>query len=250
MAVELERVSRSFTGPLRFIRYAFMPNKLRYCGGDENSTLFEYGIEGVVDGGLNPMLVKFTGALPYLKLIARVNGIADPFDERVVDAYWIGNSLLETVEVRHLYDGLLERYGKQLQGNTRKWVLGKAPAGARPHHNFHVFDVHSRVGELENTLETMDQCRISWGKVLRAEGGELVVERAPLVIEAGKLALGGAAPERVGRQVDGKGFADDAQPGDWVTVHWSWACEVISDTQQASLARWTDYHLEIANQTF
>jgi hypothetical protein len=249
VATELERPAPSLAGPLRFIRYAFMPNRLRYCGGDENRTLFEYGIEGQVDGGLNPMLVKFTGALPYLHLIARVNGIADPFDERVVDAYWIGNPLLETVEVRQLYDSLLERYGKQLQGKTRDWVLGKAPAGARPHHNFHVFDVHSRVGELENTLHTMDQCRISWGKVLRVEGHELLVERAPLVISDGKLALGLAAPERVARQVDGKGFADDARPGDWVTVHWSWACEVITAQQQARLAHWTDYHLRLANQT-
>jgi len=46
----------TLSGPLRFIRYAFMPNRLRYCGSDDNSTLFGYGIEGVVDGGLSPLL--------------------------------------------------------------------------------------------------------------------------------------------------------------------------------------------------
>ena len=249
MATAIDRTSPSLAGPLRFIRYAFMPNKLRYCGGDDNRTLFEYGIEGVVDGGLTPMLAKFSGALPYLQLIARVNGIADPFDERVVDAYWIGNPLLERVEVRQLYDHLLERFDKQLQGATRDWVLGKAPAGARPHHNFHVFDIHSRVGELENSLHTLDQCRVSWAKVVRVDGAELVIERNPLVIDEGRLTLGEAIQERATRQVDGRGFADDARPGDWVTVHWSWICEVISDRQQAQLARWTGYHLSIANQT-
>jgi hypothetical protein len=125
-------IDRTIAGPSmkghRFIRYAFMPNRLRYCGGtDDNRTIFEYGIEHEVDRGLEPLLRKFTGALPYLQLIARTNNIPDPFHERVVDAYWIGNELLEGVEVRQLYDSLLERFGKQLQGRTREWVLGKKP---------------------------------------------------------------------------------------------------------------------------
>ena len=37
--------STPLAGPLRFIRYGFMPNRLRYCGGDDNRTLFEYGVE-------------------------------------------------------------------------------------------------------------------------------------------------------------------------------------------------------------
>jgi hydrogenase maturation factor len=240
----------SINGQLRFIRYAFMPNRLRYCGGtDDNRTIFEYGIEHEVDGGLEPLLRKFTGALPYLQLIARANNIPDPFDERVVDAYWIGNELLEGVEVRQLYDSLLERFGKQLEGRTKEWVLGKAPAGARPHHNFHVFDVHSRVGELENTLDTMDQCRVSCGKVVAIEGTELIVDRQPLKIEEGRLALGQSERFRAVRQIEGKGFIDHARVGDWVTIHWSWVCEVISERQHRALTRYTDHHLQLANQT-
>jgi hydrogenase maturation factor len=236
-------------GPLRFVRYAFMPNRLRYCGGDDNRTLFEYGVERVVDGGLAPLLRRFTGALPYLQLIARANAIPDPFDARVVEAYWLGNELLERVEVRQLYDALAARFGKQLQGRTRELVLGKAPAGARPHHSFHVFDVHSRVGELENTLETMDHCRVSWAEVVRVEGGELVVRRQPLALQAGKLVLASPRLERIVRQVDGRGFADAARPGDWVSVHWGWACEVLDGRQRTNLERYTRYHLALANQT-
>src|SRR5919199_4662668 len=175
---------RALAGTLRFVRYGFMPNRLRYCGPDDNRTLLQYALEDVSDGGLTPLLRQFTGALPYLKLIARSNGIADPFDARVVEAYWLGNELLEGVEVRQLYDALLERFGKQLTGRTRDLVLGKAPAGARPHHAFHVLDVHSRVGELENTLLTLEQCRVSWGQVRGVEGAELVVCSQPLLLEA------------------------------------------------------------------
>jgi hypothetical protein len=246
---DLALPTKSLAGQLRFIHYAFMPNRLQYCGGDDNRTLLEYGMAQVVDAGLTPLLRRFTGALPYLQLIARTNGISDPFDSRVVEAYWLGNELLEHVEVRQLYDSLAERFGKQLEGRAREWVLGKAPAGARPHHNFHVFDIHSRVGEISNTLETMDQCRISAGKVLTVEGAELVVERQPILLVEGKLALGTAERTRVVRQVESHGFADAAVPGDWVALHWGWVCEVISPRQAANLAHYTRYHLTLANQT-
>jgi hypothetical protein len=234
---------------LRFIRYAFMPNRLRYCGGDDNRTLFEYGIEQTVDDGLPSLLRRFAGALPYLQLIARANGIGDPFDPRVVEAYWIGNNLLLGVEIRQLYDSLLERFGKQLHGRTRALILGKAPAGARPHHSFHVLDVHSRLGDLAHSLATLDNCRVSWGHVLHVEAGELVVNRIPLLLREGKLALGEPTPERIARQVDGRGFTDQARSGDWVSVHWGWACEVLSETHRVSLEKFTRHNLAIANQT-
>ncbi|HMA34050.1 MAG TPA: DUF6390 family protein [Chloroflexia bacterium] len=246
---DLQTVAPPLAGPLRFVHYAFMPNRLQYCGGDDNRTLLEYGTAQVVDGGLTPLLRRFTGALPYLQLIARANGIADPFDSRVVEAYWLGNALLEQVEVRQLYDALAARFGKQLEGRARDWVLGKAPAGARPHHNFHVFDIHSRVGEVGHTLETLDQCAITAGRVLAVEGAELVVDRQPLILVDGKLAQGPAQRTRVLRQVDSRGFADAAAVGDWVALHWGWVCEVLTPPQQASLAHYTRYHLALANQT-
>jgi hydrogenase maturation factor len=226
-----------------------MPNRLRYCGGDDNRTLFDYAIEGVSDGGLQPLLRQFGGALPYLKLIARANGIADPFDARVVEAYWIGNELLDGVEVRQLYEALRERFGKQLTGRTRDLVLGKAPAGARPHHSFHVLDVHSRVGEMDSTLRTLDECRVSLGHVTAVQGAELMVDRQPIIMESGKLVLGAAQTERVLRQVDGHGFVEQATAGDWVSIHWGWVCEILDDRQRRQLERFTRHHLDIANQT-
>jgi hypothetical protein len=242
-------VCSPLSGSLRFIRYAFMPNRLRYCGGDDNRTLFQYGIENAVDGGLDPLLRRFTGALPYLQLIARANGIANAFDPRVVEAYWIGNELLDRVEVRRLYDDLRERFGKQLTGRTLELVLGKAPAGARPHHSFHVLDVHSRVGELEHSLQTLDNCRVSWGRVLEVDSAELVVERQPLLLKQGKLVLGEPQRSRMVRQVDGRGFADTARVNDWVSLHWGWVCEVLTPLQHSNIARYTRHHPALANQT-
>ena len=95
----------------------------------------------------------------------------------------------------------------------------------------------------------MDQCRISWGRVVTVEGSELVVEREPLTLIEGKLVLGPVQTVRVARQVEGRGFADEAAPQDWVSLHWDWVCEVLTTRQRDNLERYTRDHLRLANQT-
>ena len=60
-----------------------------------------------------------------------------------------------------------------------------------------------------------------------------------------------AAPEQrqITRQIDGCGFVDAVQLGDWISIHWGWACQVLNRQQVANLERWTQHHLTIANQT-
>ena len=237
-------------GTTRFVRYAFMPNRLQYCGGDDNRTILDYAIADVREPPLDRMLRKFSGALPYLQLIARRNDIADPFDERVVEAYWIGNALLERVEARELYDHLRERYRGELSPRVMDRVAAKAPAGARPHHSFHVLDVWRQTERGRNdVLATIDSCRISWGRVTAVEPGELIVERAPIELRDGRLVLGPARPERVTRMLEGNGFVASAAIGDVVSIHWSWACEVLDERQSRSPERYTAQHLRLANGT-
>lgn len=242
--------SRSVGGTTRFVRYAFMPNRLQYCGGDDNQTILDYAVADVREPPLDRMLRKFIGALPYLQLIARRNEIADPFDDRVVEAYWIGNDLLERVEARELYDHLHERYRRELSPRVMERVLAKAPAGARPHHSFHVFDVWRQTerGRSE-VLATIDSCRISWGRVTAVEPAELIVQRAPIELREGGLVLGTPRLERVTRMLEGSGFIASAGVGDVVSIHWSWACEVLGPRQAVALERYTAQHLRLANQT-
>ncbi|HLX55654.1 MAG TPA: DUF6390 family protein [Ktedonobacteraceae bacterium] len=242
-----DRSSR-LDGPQLFARYAFMPNRLTYCGGDDNRALFDYCLEGVTDDGLRGLLRKFTGAMPYLRLIAECNAILDPFDARVVEAYWLGNDLLQGVEARALYDSLRERFGPQMRARDLELVLGKAPAGAHPHHSFHVLEVCPRNG-WPQALSFMDNCRISWGKVVSLDGNTLIVEVMPLLIVGHRLVLGAAERRTINWELDGSGFVSTAQVGDWVSIHWNWACQVLSPRQVANLERWTRYHLDIVNET-
>jgi len=69
-------------GLLKCARYAFSPNKLKYCGPvDKNFELFSYLTEKVEDQGLEELLDDFAVMYPYLKLIAEENGIKDVFSE-------------------------------------------------------------------------------------------------------------------------------------------------------------------------
>lgn len=237
------------SGLVRFIRYAFMPNHLGYCGGNEASQLFEQAVTNQPDAGLIPLLVKFTGAVPYLRTIASANGIADPFDPRVVEAYWVGNQLLDGVEARDLYAALSERFGPHLPPKVREVVLRKAPQGARPYHLFHVIDVYRRLENDEISLASIDSCRVSWGRVTAVDGGSLTVDRRPLLMSEGTFSLGPARPERVLRSLSGQGFADGATVGDWVSIHWGWTCEVLDAAQVAQLERQSAHHLALASAT-
>jgi hypothetical protein len=95
----------------------------------------------------------------------------------------------------------------------------------------------------------MESCRISWGRVTTVDGGELVIERPPLVLRGGSLELGEPQPERVVRAMGGHGFVDGARVGDWVSVHWGWVCEVLDARSLRNLEQYTRHHLRIASET-
>jgi Family of unknown function (DUF6390) len=241
-------------GALLFGRYAFPPNRLGYCGPDSAQELFEYVSSERADRGLVELERRFEGAYPYLCLIASANGIADPFDRRVVEAYWIGNEYLRRVDAANFHQSLDERFRPRIQRRDFAWLTSKLILGAKPHHNFHVFEVYLRAGLMNDAratiaVETMDACRVSWGRVVSVDGPQLVVARRPLRLIAGKLALAEEEVVSVTRQIEGRGFADHAGPGDYVSIHWNWVCERLDDAPLRRLASETRRYLQLANQT-
>jgi len=63
-----------------------------------------------------------------------------PLDRRVVEAYWVGNDLLDQVPVTEIGNSMAERFrpGRQQVQFLTEGVL----AGGVPHHSFHVFGVY------------------------------------------------------------------------------------------------------------
>jgi len=225
-----------------------MPNKLGYCGGNDNRTLFEYCAAQHTDPGLVGILQKFEAAYPYLKLIAASNGIADPFDARVVEAYWLGNPLLDRVNLGGFYSSLRELFNRRLDSKTLSEIFSRPLPGARPNHSFHVFNVYRRTGTLEDSLDAMENCRIGWGKIKEITGTQFIVEHQPLVVESGWLKLGAPKAKTVTRQLDDKGFVTSFKVGDFISFHWGWACETLNPGQVQHLERYTRYHIELTNR--
>jgi Family of unknown function (DUF6390) len=242
------------SGPIRFARYAFGPNRLGYCGPDASRELLESAAARTDDGGLRQLARGFEGAWPYLELIAGANGIRDPLDSRVVDAYWLGNRLLRRVTPSMLGRSLEGRFRPRLRDGGWRWMAATPEAGAVPVHAFHVLDVFPKVGllrggEVDGVIHTMDACRIRWGRVLERDGDWLVVSAVPLVLRAGQLDLGPARVERVQAWSDGASFLDSAEPGETISIHWDWACERLDAARLAALEAWTRHELAIANRS-
>lgn len=203
--------------------------------------------------GLEILLRAFKTMYPYLRLIAEANEIRDPFDNRVVEAYWLGNELLETVEKKKFWRHLLEEQEikKKIGGKSFEMITDKIRRGAVPNHSFHVLDIWKRTGhvEREHTLESMDSCRISWGTVINTDGPFITIKREPLLYKDGKLILGQAQITKITISLESNRDIEDLKTDNLVSVHWGVICEKITPRQAGMLKKYTLRHLELANQT-
>jgi hypothetical protein len=238
-------------GPLLFARYAYPPNALGLCGADSPGTLLEYGAAAESDGGLADLARTFEGAWPYLELIAGANGIRDPLDPRVVEAYWVGNELLDRVAPSDLAGHVDERFRGRL-GRTREHVVEAVAAGAVPHHCFHVFAVYPwlgllRSGVVDEPLRILDRCRTTPATVRTVDGDTVTVLARPLRFAEGVLRLGDPEPRTVRSGDDGVAFVPRLGPGDLVSLHWDFVCDVLTPSAARALERATLRAMRAAN---
>ncbi len=250
-------------GPHLFARYAYPPNALGYCGPGDSGGLLEQAAatpSGGADGGrlrqdaargIADRARGFDGAWPYLQLIAGANGISDPLDARVVEAYWIGNRLLDRVTPRSMGDSLDARFRRQA-GRAWERMAEVIPAAGRPHHSFHVFAVYPwlgllRAGRVDEPLRVLDQCRVRWGQVQEVRGDLAVVRSRPLTWDAGALGYGPPRLETVTLARAGVGFVGGLCPGEWVSLHWDWVCDRLDGPQRQALAAYSALSLAVVN---
>lgn len=255
MTVELRApASRSTpSGPVLFARYAYPPNRLGLCGPADAPALLDGAAAGA-ERELRELARGFEGAYPYLQLIAGQNDIADPLDEHVVEAYWLGSDLTAAVRPRAMHRDLVARFRGRMPIGDWRWLEDALAGGSRPMHAFHVLEIFPRVGLLRGgrpdpLVETMDACRIRWGRVVDIVGAQLLVSARRLELVDGRLALGPHLTELANCWQGPGGLLDGVAPGDWVSLHWSWACDRLTRRQLSGLARWTDRALASANRS-
>ena len=239
-------------GALLFARYAYPPNALGLCGAEESRTLLEYGTANESDDGLAELARAFDGAWPYLVLIAGANRIHDPLDPRVVEAYWVGNELLDGVTARALARHVEDRF-KGRVGRSWERIVDAVAGGAVPHHTFHVFAVYPwlgllRTGDVAQPLSVLDRCRIT-PALVEAVDAEMVTVLAPSLQWDGKTLALGRWERRIARsRSEGLGFVAPSA-GDWVSLHWDFVCDRLTPAQAATLLRASKRALAAANRS-
>lgn len=234
-------------GPLRFTRFALPPNRQGHCGPDRTEELAGYAASGSADAGLVELARAFEGAWPYLELLGGVLG-ASPMSTTVVDAYWLGAPQGRRVALGDLGDSLRGRFAGQAGW---RGLAEAIPHGGWPTHAYHVLCVYPWVGLIRSGvtspgLEIVDRCRIRPGRVVETIGETVVAESAPLELEGGRLRRSDRPRLEVVSLSPGM---DPVAPGDWVALHWDWACERLTSRQRAWLDRAEEAHLRLANRS-
>ena len=231
------------SGALLFARYAYPPNALGYCGPADATAVLELGTAATAPPDLAHLLRGFDGAWPYLELIAGANGIDDPLDHRVVEAYWVGNRHLLAVPAPATVALLEERF-RPMAGPRWPGMADGLPDRLLPHHDLHVFAVSPWVGMLRDglvvePLRILDHCRISWGRISRVDGDLAVVASRRLAWSGSALTLGPPTPVVAQVAAGGRRFVGRLAAGDLVTLHWDWVCDRVRPRQVVGLARLT-----------
>jgi len=243
------------SGVLFHAKHAYRPNVLGYCGPDEGRTIQQGLEEGKVGDKLVGTLQEFEAAYPFLKLIARTTG-REVFDYSVPEAYWIGNGLLERVPVSDFY-GFSHGELKGKDRESVRAVFKGLNGSALPHHSFYVMSTYAASGVADGPNLTnesskkvaglIDSCRISWGKVKKLGVRELGVESSPVVIQEGRLALARPVLKHISYNPEVRPF-EDVKPGDTVSIHWSYACDVLTPRQTRNISRYTAADLTLVNR--
>ncbi|MFC8828853.1 DUF6390 family protein, partial [Streptomyces sp. NPDC057137] len=152
-----------------------------------------------------------------------------------VEAYWIGNDLLDRADPAALLARMRDRFRGQLGGTWRE-----ASDRALAHHSFQVFDVYPWAELLRSSgnptaLSVLDRCRIRTGVVRSVAGESATVESRPLTWTGTALIPGPPREESVRWSTGGRSLIPGLAPGDLVALHWDWVCDVVTEAQAARI---------------
>ncbi|MGA8664303.1 MAG: DUF6390 family protein [Thermoplasmata archaeon] len=228
-------------------RFSIATNRLQYCGPAEAAPLLYAAItseEGHAEAAR--MLSGFEALMPYLEAIAAKHD-RHPFDRDVVEAYWLGNPLLEAFERAdfiRLLDALVLR---GLPRSIARRLGEHLPEPPWPHHLFHVafVGVGTVTGHVPTTLANMEACRPAWAEVVRVQGSTLQVRGPVLAVREERIGWGPDVDRDVAYDPQ---VIPEPRAGDPVALHWGWPALRLTAEQRVSLERYSRSALDQANE--
>jgi len=231
-------------GAEMFARYAYAPNALGFCGPPLGATLRDGSVDDV-----RRAATKFSGAWPYLGVLSSLTGIADPLDYRLVESYWLGGGVGANLDPKEFFDELLAIIGPQA-GRYWTHLTPDLAREAAANHCFHVFGVYPWTRFLghstsEHPLTVLDNCRITWGRVVSRDGGNIEVLCRKLTWDGAALQLSEPLQHRLEVWADGYSAVPDVTVGDDVALHWGRLCGRLQLEQVQALADSTARQLRV-----
>src|SRR5271167_4133002 len=233
-----------------FARYAHAPNALGYCGPPLGATLRDGSVDEV-----RKAATEFSGAWPYLRVLAKMTGISDPLDYRLVESYWLGGGVGANLDAGEFFDALLAIIGPQA-GQYWSHLTPDLAREAAGNHCFHVFGVYPwtrflgvRNGDMdEHPMGVLDNCRITWGTGISRDDDEIEVLCRRLCWDGQALTLSEPSVRPLEVWADGYSAVPDVAVGDEVAVHWGRLCGRLQPEQVHALAESTDRQLRVTSQ--
>jgi uncharacterized protein DUF6390 len=229
-------------------RFSIATNRLSYCGPSDAEPALYRAIRSDAGGeAARNALRGFEALMPYLEAIGAKHGL-DPFDARVVEAYWIGNHLLDEFGREDFPPLLSALVHRGLPRSVAAHLSEHLPRAPIPHHMFHVafVGVGAVTGHVETTLANMESCRPAWALVAeRSPRRTLRISRPTLTLAEGRLALGPPTAQEIPFDPE---VVPDAAPGREVAVHWGWPALTLTSGQMGALRTYTRRSLDAANE--
>ncbi|MFF2084484.1 DUF6390 family protein [Nocardia sp. NPDC058176] len=225
-----------------FARYAYAPNRLGYCGPRDAEAL-----HGGSAAQIRALAREFSGAWPYLRVMAKLTGITDPLDHRLVESYWLGGGIGADLDPTTFTTELLALI-EPMAGHYWSHLTADLSDEAAANHGFHVFAIYpwSRLldrGTGEHPLRILDSCRITPATVVTTG---LTVRSRRLIRDGPLLAL--SEPELRQVAFDDARLAAALHPGDHVALHWDHVCARLTPDRLIDLTTSTDRQLAVTNR--
>jgi hypothetical protein len=225
-------------------RFSLPPNSLGYCGKNSAPEKFK---SCVVDGkckGVDEEFKHFIVLYPYLRTISKIAHLPK-FSYQVIESYWIGNNTLFKTK-RQDYLTLLSFFEKQ---GIPKWLVeelkGKKPRKFIPTHLFQVLHVGvgKASGSVPYNLETINNCMIRWGEVIKV--GKLA---ATVKLNSLKKVKENFRLTQISETFPFiPGFVPGLKVGDKIIVHWKQIIKILTKKETKQISYWTNKVLKAIN---
>lgn len=227
--------------------FSRVTNQRKYCGPKEAyKQMADFLRTEKGQDEVSSLLSQFEGLYPYLQLIAQKHGLS-PFDDGVIEAYWLGNELLDAFSSEDYLAFFPELVKK---GLPRQFVANLErcmPLGAIPHHTFHVLfiGVGRVTGSVPTNLASMKQCMATWGEVLHVGSSDLLVKGPLLQQQNSKFSLS----SHVEYTVSYEPSLFQPKEKDMVAMHWGECACILNIQQYENLKYYTQKVIALVNSS-